>query len=391
MKPNISSCGVLLLCVLIGGQPMPVAAQTQYTGDGVPAGVEEAIRWHANRGRFDTASENQLRGTDYTDVVATAGPLAPNHYLTLAARHHSEDMARNNVFQHETVPGSTYYDPVTQPEPWDRLTAEGYVWNQAAENIAADYPDAEAVYVGWWKSEGHRLNMCDASLREIGNGYFYWAASNYRRYYTMDLGRSGANYFFTDTLFHDANGNGIYNETEAVAGVALYLLVEGVPINDYDISSAVGSFAVPIGNIAPATTVQVVISNTTTTALSLTIPLDYWTNRELTLAPGESRGYGMFTTGATGADRRNVGLRNLMPLPPLSAPRLDLARVGGGLQLSWPSETGWQYQPQWTTDFQNWNDLTPLPLKGTGHTLIHLDAAADGFDARFYRLFITPQ
>ena len=93
------------------------AAPVQYTVDGIPTGLEEEIRWRVNRGRFDTASENQTRDTAYADVPASAGPLAPNQSLTLAARHHSEDMAKNNVFQHETVPGSAYYNSTSQPEP----------------------------------------------------------------------------------------------------------------------------------------------------------------------------------------------------------------------------------------------------------------------------------
>ena len=135
---------VLVLMGLVAGalalgRPAPAAAQTLYTEDGEPTGLEEEIRWRVNRGRFDTVSENQLRGSSYTDVPATAGPLAPNQKLALAARHHSEDMAKQNVFKHETVVGSAYYNPVTQSNFWDRITAEGYVWNGIAENIAAGH------------------------------------------------------------------------------------------------------------------------------------------------------------------------------------------------------------------------------------------------------------
>ena len=156
------------------------AAPAQYTADGTPAGLEEEIRWRVNRGRFDTASENQIRGTAYTDVPASTGPLAPNQSLMLAARHQSEDMAKQNLFQHATVPGSAYYNPTNQPNPWDRMQAEGYSWNYAGENIAAGYSGAEAAYVGWWNSTGHRQNMYNSALREIGDGYFYWSASTYR-------------------------------------------------------------------------------------------------------------------------------------------------------------------------------------------------------------------
>src|SRR5689334_22931761 len=112
----------LAVLVVFGAASVGSAmAQTQYTGDGTPTGLEEEIRWRVNRGRFDSASENVTRGTAYTDIPATAAPLAPNQSLTLAARHQSEDMARQNVFQHATVTNSAYYNPITQPTPWDRM------------------------------------------------------------------------------------------------------------------------------------------------------------------------------------------------------------------------------------------------------------------------------
>ncbi len=111
-------------------------AQTEYTADGSPTGLEEQIRWLVNRGRFDSASENRTRGTAYADVPASAGPLAPNQSLTQAARHQSQDMATKNLLQHATVPGSAYYNATTEPNPGDRMAAEGYSWNIAAENIA---------------------------------------------------------------------------------------------------------------------------------------------------------------------------------------------------------------------------------------------------------------
>jgi hypothetical protein len=62
----------------------------------------------------------------------------------------------------------------------------------------------------------------------------------------MDLGSSGSTCFFTDTLFRDANTNGLYDQTEEIPGVSVTLLVGGVPHSYFDLSSAVGSFAIPI-------------------------------------------------------------------------------------------------------------------------------------------------
>jgi len=375
-----------VLLVAIGGL-CELKAQTEYMTVGTPTGLEEEIRWRVNRGRFDTTSENLLRGTAYTNVPASSGPLAPNQDITLAARHQSEDMAKANLFQHTTVPGSLYYNPTTQPNPWDRMLAEGYVWNNAGENIAAGYIGSDAVYVAWWNSTGHRANMYNSALREIGNGYYSWSTSTYRTYYTMDLGSSANNCFFTDTLFQDANGDGIYQQTEAVSGVAIRLLVGNNVAAYYDISSPVGSFAVPIQSIAGGVSVQVVLLNATSSSVSLNLPRDYQNYSALTLAPGESRAYGTFTQPST---TRNIGLRDLTPLsiPVVTSPPVAIIRTSPGIVLQWPSVLGLQYQPQWTADFVAWNTLTNVFMPGTGSNMTYLDLQIPGFSTKFYRLLV---
>src|SRR5258708_10992983 len=240
---------VLLLSFAATGGVWPATAQSKYTAGGTPTGLEEEIRWKVNRGRFDSASENLLRGTAYTDVPAFSGPLAPSQSITLWARNQSEYMAKANLFEHATVPGSLYYNPVTQPNPWDRMSAEGYSWYYAGENIAAGYSGAESAYVGWWNSTGHRENMYNSVYREVGNGYYFWTASTYQKYYTMDLGSSGNNCFFTDTIFQDTNNDDIYEQSEGVAGVAILFVGGSTPFVSYDILSAVGGFCIPIQSI----------------------------------------------------------------------------------------------------------------------------------------------
>lgn len=358
-------------------------AQTEYTADGIPTGLEEEIRWRINRGRFDSVGENQQRGTAYTDVPVTAGPLAPNQSLTLAARHHSEDMAKNNVFQHETVTGSAYYDPITEPEPWDRMQAEGYSYNLAAENIGAGYNGAEAVYVAWWNSAGHRVNMYNAALREIGAGYYYWSSSSFRNYYTLDLASSGTSCFFTDTLFRDANQNGVYDQTEGVSNVVVTLVVGTTTQSFYDSSTSVGSFAVPFASIPGGTTVQVVLSNATTSSLMLSLPRDYQSYASVSLASGERRVYGTFTRAASA---RNVGFRDLAPVSvPLVRPRLAIAASQSAVTLTWPSVLGQQYEPQWSVDFVLWAPLTQWQA-GTGSPITLSDTAPTAGAKRFYRL-----
>ncbi len=364
----------------------PAATSTQYTADGVPTGLEEEIRWKVNRGRFDTASENKTRGTSYTDVPATTGPLAPNQDITTAARHQSQDMATHNLFQHETVPGSSFYNYTNTPEPWDRMEAEGYNWNYAGENIAAGYVGSEAAYVGWWNSTCHRENMYSTNFHEIGLGYYYYAASTYGYYYTMDLGSSGNNCFFTDTIFRDSNTNGIYDQAEAIAGVAVKLLVNGVQTSYYDISSSCGSFAIPIQSIAGNATVQVVLSNTTAASITLSIPKDYKNYATVTLAAGTSQVYGTFTEPTIPL---NVGFRNVAPTQTAPiASKITITPSGTNLLLTWSSQPGQSYMPQRSTNFVTWSNLATNYISGTGSNLMVLDPAAAVGNRKFYRLNI---
>jgi uncharacterized protein YkwD len=374
---------LFLTFLTFGVAGLTAQAQTQYTADGTPTGIEEEIRWRANRARFDTASENATRGTAYTDVPASAGPFAPNQRIAQAARHQSEDMAKANVFQHATVPGSLFYNATTQPDPWDRMEAEGYIWNYAGENIAAGYTTAEAAYVGWWNSTGHRVNMCEAALREIGNGYYFWSASTYRHYYTMDLGTSGNTCFFTDTAFRDANGNNTFEQTEGLSGVAIRLRVGNTDHSSYDISSSVGSFAIPIQSIGSGAVVQVILSNTTSASITVHVPRDYRSYNTLVLGAGEARSYGTFTRPSSA---RNVGFRDVTPgQVPLVAPRLNISVTGSTTVLSWPSMAGLEYQAQWTTNLTTWNPVTNAFRFGTGSTLTQIDSSVSP-TRKFYRV-----
>jgi hypothetical protein len=327
-----------------------------------------------------------VRGTAFTDIAATAGPLAPHGSLTTAARRHSEDMARNNVMQHATVSGSAYYNAVTQPSPWDRMRAEGYSsYSSAAENIAAGYSAAEAAHVGWWKSGGHRRNMCGTGSREIGNGHFHWASSTFRNYYTMKLGGRNGHVFLTDTAFHDTNGNRAYNQGEGLAGVRIMLRLPSANHPDFDITSAGGAFAIPISAIPAGTKVEVWLSNPSATPATLTIPRDYDTHETLTLAPGGGALAGTFNKPA---EARNIGFRNLTAPETPAAPALSISRTGHRTQLRWASRAGFRYRPQHSPDLEKWTNLTPAPLPGTGGDLAHQHASSA--PSGYYRIALEP-
>ncbi|MFQ3632936.1 CAP domain-containing protein [Roseiflexus sp.] len=112
--------------------------------------------------------------TNQYRVTAGCAPLTVSSQLTTAAAAHSQDMATNNFFSHTGSDGST---------PWQRIQRTGYSYSTAAENIAAGYRTAEQVVQGWYNSDGHRRNMLNCNLREIGVAYA--DGGSYGRYWTQ--------------------------------------------------------------------------------------------------------------------------------------------------------------------------------------------------------------
>ena len=133
---------------------------------------------------FTTAGETLASFA--ADVVAltnahrtTAGcpALEVSPLLTQAAQRHSEDMARNSFMSHTGSDGSTLRS---------RVDDTGYLWMRLAENIAAGYPTPASVVSAWMNSEGHRNNILNCSLTEIGVAHTYRADDPlYKHYWTQ--------------------------------------------------------------------------------------------------------------------------------------------------------------------------------------------------------------
>jgi len=93
--------------------------------------------------------------------------LASNAKLRAAALAHSTDMATQGYFSHTGADGSSMSA---------RVEREGYAWRALAENIAAGYRTPQAVVTGWMNSSGHRANILNCGLTEIGVGFhdYHW-------------------------------------------------------------------------------------------------------------------------------------------------------------------------------------------------------------------------
>ncbi len=89
--------------------------------------------------------------------------------LMQSARLKSDDMAKNNYFDH-TSP--------TYGSPFDQMKSLGISYKSAGENIAQGQKTPQEVVQAWMDSPGHRANIMNASYTHIGVGYSangnYW-------------------------------------------------------------------------------------------------------------------------------------------------------------------------------------------------------------------------
>jgi hypothetical protein len=130
---------------------------------------------------------------DRVNDVRAANSLPPLKRTTAlddAARYHATDMGQDNYFDHnsyDVIGGS-----LVMVCAWsDRIGSYYSNWWWLAENIAAGYSTPADVMNGWLNSPGHRANILNPNLWEIGVGY-YAGSGDYGRYWVQDFGqRSG--------------------------------------------------------------------------------------------------------------------------------------------------------------------------------------------------------
>jgi uncharacterized protein YkwD len=94
-----------------------------------------------------------------SEAMPAAGELAWNDALTRAAAAHARDMVKQDFFDHA---GSD------NRNVGDRMTAAGYRWRAAGENLALGPTSIAAAIAGWLDSSGHCAALMDARFRDMG-------------------------------------------------------------------------------------------------------------------------------------------------------------------------------------------------------------------------------
>ncbi len=145
-------------------QPYEMTYKGDYLAPDVPSTYEQkAINESNERLLFDLT--NVFRVKHSVDTVVE------DEDLHMVARKHSEDMAMENYFSHES------------PDFGDlenRLEESQIVYESAAENIGSNYYDSAEVVHGWLNSMDHRKVLLKTDFTHLGVGTF-------GKYYTQNF------------------------------------------------------------------------------------------------------------------------------------------------------------------------------------------------------------
>lgn len=123
----------------------------------------------AQAGALDPLLAEVVALTNQERARAGLPPLTIDAKLNEAAQNHSNDMARRGVL--------THYGPNGE-SPGDRISAAGYDFRMWAENAAMGFRSAATVMNGWMNSPGHRANILNPSVTEVGVGIAYTSSGS---------------------------------------------------------------------------------------------------------------------------------------------------------------------------------------------------------------------
>ena len=87
--------------------------------------------------------------------------LTLNSQLNAAAQAKANDMVTRDYWSHNTPDGKA---------PWTFITAAGYHYQMAGENLAYGFSNADDTVTGWMNSPTHRANILNANYKNVGFG-----------------------------------------------------------------------------------------------------------------------------------------------------------------------------------------------------------------------------
>jgi uncharacterized protein YkwD len=87
--------------------------------------------------------------------------LTIDQQLSAAAQAKANDMAQKDYWSHDSPDGRT---------PWSFITAAGYHYQMAGENLAYGFSNASDTVAGWMNSPTHKANILNDNFQHVGFG-----------------------------------------------------------------------------------------------------------------------------------------------------------------------------------------------------------------------------
>lgn len=115
--------------------------------------------------------------TNAARVGQGLGPMRWNANLISSAGWFAGDMSSQG--------GSLSHTDSTGRDAATRILAFSYPWVWYAENIARGYNSPDDVFAAWMASEGHRANILNPNMTEIGIAH---AGGGSEEYWVQDFG-----------------------------------------------------------------------------------------------------------------------------------------------------------------------------------------------------------
>jgi uncharacterized protein YkwD len=110
----------------------------------------------------DMSVQSLLDDTNTDRASNGLGALTLNSQLDQAAQTKANDMIARDYWSHNTPDGQT---------PWSFITAAGYDYQTAGENLAYGFTTAADTLTGWMNSPEHKANILNTTYQEVGFGY----------------------------------------------------------------------------------------------------------------------------------------------------------------------------------------------------------------------------
>jgi len=109
----------------------------------------------------DVTPQVLLADTNTERQTSNQTSLSLSPLLDAAAQDKANDMANRNYWSHDTPTGQT---------PWSFMTAVGYSYERAGENLAYGFDSAQQTITAWMNSPEHRENLLDTNYSQVGFG-----------------------------------------------------------------------------------------------------------------------------------------------------------------------------------------------------------------------------